>query len=124
MVIRIESMVYKGQTIPLDAYITRADGKIIFLNNIKGDRTYLKTMWKKGNWGRSMFGRMMSLTINLGSDGSTFILSPFPLLYGSICVGANTLISPITAFFNKGGHVSINTGSRFRIKLNEDAYID
>ena len=124
VVIRIESMVYRGQTIPLSAYITRADDKIIFLNNIKGERTYLKTMWKKGNCGRAIFGRMMSLTINLGRDGSTLLLSPFPLLYGSICVGANTLVSPITAFFNKGGHVSINTGSRFKIKLNVDAYID
>ena len=124
VVIKIESMVYKGQTIPVNAYITRANDKIIFFNNIKGERTYLKTLWKKGNWGRSMFGRMMSLTINLGRDGSTLILSPFPFLYGSICVGANTLISPITAFFNKGGHVSINTGSHFKIKLNDDVFID
>ena len=43
VVIRIRSMLYKGQTIPVNAYITRADDKMIFLNNIKGDRTYLKT---------------------------------------------------------------------------------
>lgn len=124
VVIRIRSMVHKGQTIPLNAYVTRANDKIIFLNNIKGERTYLKTMWKKGNWGRSMFNRMMTLTINLGSDGSTFLLSPFPFLYGSICVGANTLISPVTAFFQKGKHVSIDSGSQFRIKLLNDTYID
>ena len=124
VVIRVQSMQYNGTTVPLCAYITRADEKMIFLNNIKGERTYLKTVWKKGNWGRSLFSRMMTLTINLGSDGSTFLLSPFPFLYGTICLGANTLISPVTAFFQKGKHVSIPSGSQFRIKLLEDAYID
>ena len=124
VVIRIRSMQYNGRTFPLNAYITRADDKMIFLNNIKGERTYLKTMWKKGNWGRSLFNRMMTLTIHLGGEGSTFLLSPFPFLYGTICLGANTLISPVTAFFQKGKHVSITAGSHFRIKLLEDAYID
>ena len=124
VVIRIQSMQYNGMSVPLNAYITRADGKIIFLNNIKGERTYLKTMWKKGNWGRALFSRMLTLTVNLGKDGSTFLLSPFPFLYGTICLGTNTLISPVTAFFQKGKHVSIPSGSRFRIKLLEDAYID
>ena len=124
VVIRIRSMVYKGETIPINAYVTRADDKMIFLNNIKGERTYLKTMWKKGNWGRSLFNRMLTLTINLGSDGSTFLLSPFPFMYGTICLGANTLISPVTAFFQKGKHVSINSGSQFRIRLLDDTYID
>ena len=124
VVIRIRSMLYKGQTIPVNAYITRADDKMIFLNNIKGDRTYLKTMWKKGNWGRALFGRMFNLTVNLGGEGSTLLLSPFPLAYGTICLGVNTLISPITAFFSKGGHVSIPAGSAFRIKLIDEAYIN
>lgn len=124
VVIKIKSMVYKGSTIPINAYVTRANGRIIFLNNIKGDRTYLKTVWKKGNWGRALFGRMLSLTINLGGEGSTFLLSPFPLLYGTFCFGANTLISPVTAFFAKGKHIVINSGSHFRIKLSEDSYID
>ena len=124
VVIKVRSITVNSGTYQLNAYVTRADGKIIFLNNIKGERTYLKTMWKKGNWGRSLFGRMMTLTINLGGEGSTVLLSPFPFLYGTLCFGANTLVSPITAFFQKGKHVSIPAGSRFKIKLLEDAYID
>ena len=124
VVIRVRSMLYKGHTIPINAYVTRADDKMIFLNNIKGDRTYLKTMWKKGNWGRTLFGRMFNLTVNLGGDGATLLLSPFPFAYGTICLGLNTLASPICAFFSKGGHVNIPAGSQFRIKLLDDAYID
>ena len=122
--IKIYSMNYKGQVVPVDAFITRADDKKIFLNNIKGERTYLKTLWKKGDWGRTLFSKMFNLTLNLGGEGSTFILSPFPLAYGAICLGTNAIISPITAFFSKGGHVSIPAGSAFRIKLNEDVMIN
>ena len=124
VVIRINSMQYKGNTIPLRAYITRANDKIIFLNNIKGERTYLKTTWQKGSWGRSMFGKMTKLSSKLCSDASTVVLCPFPFVYGVLCAGANTAISPITAFFSKGGHVSIPSGSSFKIKLLEDAYIN
>ena len=124
VVIRVRSMLYKGQTIPVNAYVTKAGSKNIFLNNIKGDRTYLKTMWKKGNWGRTIFNKMMTLTVNLGGEGSTLILSPFPFAYGTICLGLNTLTSPICAFFQKGGHVSIPAGSKFTIRLLDDTYID
>lgn len=122
--IKVHSMNYKGQTVYLNAYVTRANDKKIFFNDIKGQRTYLKTMWKKGNWGRTMFGKMMNVTSNLGSNTSTLILTPFPFVYGTICWGANTLLSPITAFFSKGGHVSIPAGSKFVLKLNEATYID
>lgn len=116
--IRVYAMNYKGYTVPINAYVIRAKDKKVFFDNIKGERTYLKTMWKKGNWGRTLFSRMLSLTINLGGSGSTLVLSPFPLAYGTICLGANTLISPITAFFSRGGHVSIPAGSRFILKVN------
>ena len=124
VVIRIRSMTYKGQTIPINAYITRADDKKIFLNNIKGDRTYLKTTWKKGSWGRNMFSKMWNLTTNLGDDAATLILSPFPFVYGTVCYGVNTIVSPICAFFSKGGHVSIPAGSDFRIKFLDSVYIE
>ena len=124
VVIRVKKMIYKGQTIPINAYITRANDKMIFLNNIKGNRTYLKTTYQKGNWGRTMFNKMMTMTINLGGDGSTILLSPFPFAYGTICIGLNTLTSPICAFFSKGGHVSIPTGSQFKIKLLEDTFVN
>ena len=124
VVIRVRKMVYKGQTVPINAYITRANDKMIFLNNIKGNRTYLKTTYQKGNWGRTMFNKMMTMTINLGGDGSTILLSPFPFAYGTICIGLNTLTSPICAFFSKGGHVSIPTGSQFKIKLLEDTFVN
>ena len=124
VVIRVKSMIYKGQYIPVNAYVVKADSKKVFLNNIKGDRTYLKTTYKKGNWGRTIFNKMMTLSVNLGGEGSTLILSPFPFAYGTICLGLNTLTSPICAFFSKGGHVSIPAGSKFKLRLMDPVYID
>lgn len=124
VVIRIRSMRYKGEIIPINAYVINANAKHVFLNNIKGNRTYLKTTWKKGNWGRALFGRMTNLTVKLGGDGSTLLLSPFPFAYGTICLGLNTLTSPICAFFSKGSHVSIPAGSSFKIRLLDTAYVD
>lgn len=124
IVIKVDTMIYKGQRIPVTAYVTRANDKKIFFNNIKGKRTYLKTMWEKGNWGRSIFNKMMTVSVGLGADSSTLILTPFPVAYGTLCFGLNTIISPITAFFSKGEHISIPADSNFRIKLIEDVMID
>ena len=124
IVLKINYMVYKNQKVPIVAYVTRANNKKIFFNNIKGERTYLKTMWKKGNWGRTIFNKMMTVSVGLGAEGSTLILTPFPFAYGTLCLGLNTITSPICAFFSKGEHISIPAGSAFRIKLLDDAMVN
>ena len=124
IVIKVYSMLYKNQNVPITAYVIRANDKKIFFNNIKGERTYLKTMWKKGNWGRTIFNKMMTVSIGLGGESSTLVLTPFPIAYGTLCLGLNTIASPITAFFSKGEHISIPAGSQFRIKLLEDVMIN
>lgn len=124
VVIKVYAMLYKGQTVPIAAYVTRANDKKIFFNNIKGKRTYLKTMWKKGDWGRAIFDKMFRVSVGLGAESSTLILTPFPVAYGTICLGINTITSPICAFFAKGEHISIPAGSPFRIKLVDEFYID
>ena len=67
---------------------------------------------------------MLTVSIGLGSESSTLILTPFPFAYGTICLGLNTITSPICAFFSKGGHVSIPAESNFGIKLIEDVMIN
>ena len=78
------------------------------------------TSWKKTGFGRNLFDKMLNLTVNLGGDGATLILSPFPVCYGTIVLGVNTLASPVLAFFSKGGHVNIPVGTEFVIKVKED----
>ena len=118
--LQVHSIVINNSVTQIDGYITRANSKKIFLNNIKGKRTYLKTLWKKTGFGRNLFNRMLTLTVNLGGEGSTLILSPFPVAYGTIVLGLNTLSSPVLALFSKGGRVNIPVGTEFVIKLRED----
>lgn len=124
VVILVDTMIYKNQRIPINAYVTRANDKKIFFNNIKGKRTYLKTVWNKGNWGRELFGKMCTLSVGLGATGATLVLTPFPFAYGTICLGASAITSPITALFSKGQHISIPANSSFRIKLTEDVLVN
>ena len=124
IVIRVDYMIYKNQKVPIIAYVTRANDKKIFFNNIKGERTYLKTTWKKGNWGRTIFNKMMTVSVGLGADGATLVLTPFPFLYGTVCLGVNAITSPICAFFSKGESISIPSGSSFRIKLVDDVMVN
>ena len=89
-----------------------------------GERLVLLLHWKKGNWGRTLFNKMFNVTIGLGGESSTLILTPFPFAYGTICLGLNTITSPICAFFSKGGHISIPANSPFRIKLVDEVMIN
>ena len=118
--LQVHSIVIDNSVTHINGYITKANSKKIFLNNIKGKRTYLKTLWNKTGFGRNLFNKMLSLTINLGGEGSTIILSPFPVAYGSIVLGLNTLTSPVMALFSKGGRVNIPVGTEFVIKLRDD----
>ena len=118
--LKVHSIVIDNSVTQVDGYITKANSKKIFLNNIKGKRTYLKTVWRKTGFGRNLFNKMLTLTVNLGGEGSTLILSPFPVAYGSIVLGLNTLSSPVLALFSKGGRVNIPVGTEFVIKLRDD----
>ncbi len=120
VVLKVHSIVLNNSVTRIDGYITRADDKKIFLNNIKGRRTYWKTIWNKTGFGRRLFDRMLTLSVKLGKDGATLILTPFPFCYGTIVLGLNTLSSPLFAIFSKGGHVSIPAGTDFVIKLRDD----
>lgn len=122
--LRINHMIYKNQKVPIIAYVTRANDKKIFFNNIKGKRTYLKTMWEKGSWGRTLLNNMWGVSVNLIDENSSLILAPFPLAYGTICLGVSAITSPICAFFSKGESITIPSGSAFKIKLLDDVMVN
>ena len=123
IVMNINSMSINGTNQSLTASITKANNKKIFLNNIKGKRTYLKSMVKSTKPGRHFFGKMMRVTKNLATDGSSIILTPFSIIAGAGAVAGNVLVSPALALFHKGGPISIHEGSDFEIKLLQDVFI-
>ena len=123
VVIKITSMTFNGKTYPVNAKITKANAKNIYLNNIKGQRQYWANAGKQVDKGEAFYQRARKTSTKLANNPIGIIISPIPTIIGVAGYTVNTAISPITSIFAKGGNVSIPTGSSFEIRLNESAYI-
>lgn len=123
VVIKIISMTFNGKTYPVNAKITKANAKNIYLNNIKGQRQYWANAGKQVDKGEAFYQRARKTSTKLANNPIGIIISPIPTIVGVAGYTVNTAISPITSIFAKGGNVSIPTGSSFEIRLNESAYI-
>lgn len=123
VVIKITSMTFNGKTYPVNAKITKANAKNIYLNNIKGQRQYWANAGKQVDKGEAFYQKARKTSTKLTNNPIGIIISPIPTIVGVAGYTVNTAISPITSIFAKGGNVSIPTGSSFEIRLNESAYI-
>lgn len=123
VVIKITSMTFNGKTYPVNAKITKANAKNIYLNNIKGQRQYWANAGKQVDKGEAFYQRARKTSTKLANNPIGIIISPIPTIVGVAGYTVNTTISPITSIFAKGGNVSLPTGSSFEIRLNESAYI-
>ncbi len=123
IVMEINSMSLNGGTQSIDASVIKVKSKHIFRNNIKGKRSYLKSMYKSTAPGRHFCGKMFRVSKNLAGDGSSIVLAPFAVAMGVFTWGANVIASPVTALFHKGDSIGIEQGSRLRLKLNQDVII-
>lgn len=123
VVIKITNMTFNGKTYPVNAKITKANAKNIYLNNIKGQRQYWANAGKQVDKGEAFYQRARKTSTKLANNPIGIIISPIPTIVGVAGYTVSTAISPITSIFAKGGNVSIPTGSSFEIRLNESAYI-
>lgn len=125
IVIKVTQMVYKGRSYPIEATVSVADGQRIFFNNIKGERTYLKSIPKAIKPGANYFSKMWKVTKRLARNesGVEIILTPFSFTAGAVVYVANFIASPVLAIFYKGNSITIPANSKFTIKLREDAIL-
>lgn len=121
--IKIDTVIINGQAQSIDACVTKANHKFIFLNNIKGKRKYLASMFKSTKPGFHFCGKMFRVSGYLASDGSSIVIAPFSLLAGLLTAAGNVLISPALAVFYKGGSIALNEGTDMQIRLRQDMYI-
>lgn len=121
--IRIDTIILNNSVHPINAYIAKANSKHIFRNTIKGKRKYMHSMIASTKPGCHYFGKMMRLTANLATDGSSIFVSPFSFLVGCAALAGNVLVSPVIAVFHKGDSLQIPAGSSYEIKLAQDIYI-
>ncbi|MBQ8460452.1 hypothetical protein IJ541_10180 [bacterium] len=123
VVIKITSLTYNGKTYAVNGKITKANYKKIFLNNIKGKRQYLKGIEKQVNKGENFYKKAKIATNKLSNNPILVVISPIPMVVGVAGYAGATVLSPLTGLTNKGGNLSIPSGSQFEIKLLEDAFI-
>lgn len=121
--IKISSVNINGRDYTVEGFVTEANFRNIFFNNIKGERKYAKNLINSMRPGAYFYKRMFSTSARLVNDGGAAFWSPFPFAAGLIVLGGNIIISPILATFSKGGTVFLRSGSRIEIKLAKDAII-
>lgn len=123
IVLKVNAMILKGSTVGINAKVTKANHKMIFLNNIKGQRKYLKGVANSLKPGTRFYKKMMRTTSKLASNNLTLILTPFTAVAGVVVYGVNVIGSPVLGLFSEGGRISVPAGSEFEIKLLEDVYL-
>lgn len=123
IVININAMVLNGEVQPINTSVTEANSKMIFINNIKGKRKYIESVFKSMKPGYHFLKKMIGLTGRLANDGSSIILTPFSLAAGAIGLGGNILISPALALLYNGNSVYIKEGSEIEVKLLQNVFI-
>lgn len=123
LVLSIDSMNYKGKNIYINAKVTKVNHKNVYINNIKGKRSYLKNISKQVNKGDRFYKKTRRASAKLSNNPVGTIISPIPTIVGMGAYAVNFVGSPIFALFGKGGKISIPAGSEFEIKLVEDAYL-
>jgi hypothetical protein len=123
IVIRIDSVILNNKVQPINAVVTKADSKHIFFNNIKGKRKYISSMLHSTRPGFHFFGKMIRVTANLATDGSSIVVAPFSLFAGCVAVVGNVLAAPVVAVFHKGDSIQILAGKDFELKFSQDVFI-
>lgn len=121
--IEIESIRFKGANKYAEGKITKANGKMVFFNNIKGKRNYLSSVKKNVKRSHKFFRSAMKKTSQYADDGLTVILSPFTFLGGTIGYLGGVVLSPVTALKSKGGRIALPPDTLYEIKLTKDLYI-
>lgn len=119
----VDSITYNGSTTGIEAKITKANHKKIFINNIKGERGYIDGMVRSMKPGRKFFNTMMRWTDKLSDLGILVILTPITVVSGAAVYGVNMIGSPVFAIFSKGSKVYFPAGTEFEIKMQEEAYL-
>lgn len=123
IVIKANKMFYNGASYAINAKITKAGGKKIFLNNIKGKRQYWQGVAKQIDKGENFYKKTRRTSKKLADNPVGVILSPIPTITGVVVYAVNLAGSPLFSIYYKGGHVSLPAGSLFEIKLLDDLYM-
>ena len=122
--LKANSIKVSGNTYNIDAKIVNANNKHIYFNNIKGKRGYVKGISRQINKGDRFYKKTRNASTKLAGNPIGVIISPIPTIAGIVGYGANLIISPVTAIWSKGEHITLPAGTSYTLKLRQDCYIN
>ena len=123
IVLKIDSMTYKGSTVGVNAKITKANNKKVFVNNIKGKRKYWKNVSTQVNKGENFYRKSRRTSSKFANHPLGVIIAPVPTVVGMGGYAVNLVGSPLVSLFKSGDRISLPAGSTFEIKLLDDVYL-
>lgn len=123
IVIRLHSFKMNGKTYYLEGRVLKANYKHIFLNNIKGKRTYMASLPKSMKWGRNCKNKMYKQTAKFSKKKITWILCPFTAIIGTLGYAGNLIFAPLIAIKYTGERIILEKGTDFVFKMTEDLEI-
>lgn len=123
IVIQADRIILNGSTHSINAKITKANGKKIFFNNIKGKHQYWKGVAKQVDKGENFYKKSRRASSKLADNPIGIIISPIPTIAGAAVYAVNLAGSPLFSIHYKGGHISLPAGTLYEIKLLEDLYM-
>lgn len=121
--LKSDMIVLDGNSRNINAKVVRANDKKIFLNNIKGKRGYLKGIAVNVDKGQQFYNKSRNTSAKLSQNPVGTIISPIPTVVGAAGYCANLVVSPITALWSKGAHISLPAGTQYTIKFKQDLLI-
>lgn len=123
IVININSMILDDEVQPISAKVVRANSKHIFKNNIKGKRTYIKSVVASAKPGFRFYNRMVQVSTRYVHRTAGVVVTPLSLASGVVVLGADVLTSPVVSLFKKGGHIALREGDEIEVKLLQDVFV-
>lgn len=123
IVISINSMILNDEVQPINAKVIRANKKHIFRNNIKGKRTYLKSVVNSAKPGFRFYNKMVRVSTRYVHRTSGVIITPLSLASGVVVLGGDVIAAPVVSLFKKGGRITLREGSEIDAKLMQDVFV-
>lgn len=123
VVLRLESVSFKGRTYSANGKVTKANQKKIFFNNIKGKRKYWTGVASQVDKGQKFYEKTRKTSAKLSNNPFGTIISPVPTIFGTVVYALNFVSSPILAIPYKGARISIPAGCDFEMKLLDDVLL-
>ncbi len=120
----INEIYYNGIRSNISTKVSVANSKRVFLDNIKGKRSYWSNCGKRIKKGANAYKATERVANKMSNYPVINILSFVPLVGGAVIYSVNLVASPVLAIFSRGGSVSVPSGTKFEIKLTDSNIIN